>query len=188
VNKKREIAPKLNYINEKGRTRKVLVVIPVHRGKWVYYLDPSRTRRESIGQIIAVINRRRGMDVDQPFPKSWGLETDEDHYHLFSCSERSFFKWFGSGTVEKVDVPVDISIESPSEDAPSAVMAERERCIQLVEYRCRRLLRVIKDYPPGHNTHGKIAASIENLRAVGKWIADGKIPKETTGMNPGGEA
>tara|TARA_Y100000034_G_scaffold136262_1_gene211859 strand:+ start:687 stop:1418 length:732 start_codon:yes stop_codon:yes gene_type:complete len=83
---------------------------------------------------------------------------------------------------------VEASAGSETGRHAEAVRLERERCVQLVEYRIGRLLEVLKDYPPSHSTHVRIAAAIENLRAVAKWISSEKQPKDTVKMNPGGSA
>lgn len=89
---------------------------------------------------------------------------------------------------EVIVVSDRVEASAGSEDGrhADAMRHERERCLQLIEARCQRLHKVIKDYPSDHPTHRNIAASIENLRAVEKWISGGRTPKDTTKLNPGG--
>jgi len=90
---------------------------------------------------------------------------------------------------DKVIVVSDRVEASPGSESgrhEGAVKLERERCLRLIEARCKRLHEVIQNYPPDHRTHSKIAAALENLRVVERWISAGRQPKHTTQLNPGG--
>ena len=89
---------------------------------------------------------------------------------------------------EEVIVVVDEDDTGGSETGRhhKAVMLERERCLQLVEARIRRLEECLGNYPPQHSNYSSTRASIENLKTMVHWIAGGISPEQTVGRNPGG--
>jgi hypothetical protein len=61
----------------------------------------------------------------------------------------------------------------PEKSAHDHIYEERERCLQIIEGRIRRLERVAERYPPPHANYSNIAASIENLKMVLQLILTG---------------